>query len=122
MAMSALEIGRRNLPMPGGLLLISPWLDLVMESTLQSPAMSTDFLVTFTKDNPELVKMFLPDGMSPADPRVSPIFDDLKGLPPQLVLAGTAEVLLPDSKEWTRRSLEAGNNVKFVLEPGQMHM
>lgn len=120
--MSALEIGRRNLPLPGGMLLISPWLDLVMESTLHSPAMATDFLVTFTKDNPELVKQFLPDGMSPADPRVSPIFDNLKGLPPQLVLAGTAEVLLPDSKEWTRRSLEAGNNVKFVLEQGQMHM
>jgi len=92
--MTALNIKKLRGPSPGGLLLVSPWLDLEMKDTLHHPAMSTDFLITFTKDNPVLVDALLPHGMKPDDPRVSPVFDDLSNLPPQLVITGGAEVLL----------------------------
>lgn len=120
--MSALHARRTGMPAPRGLLLLSPWVDLNMSKTLNSPAMATDFLVTFQKDNPTLVAQFLPPGIEPTSPLVSPVFDDLSGLPPQLVLAGTAEVLLPDSEEWVRRSKQSGNAVEFVCEQGQLHM
>lgn len=121
-AMSALEIRRQGLSAPGGIILISPWVDLEMAHALHSPAMATDFLITFSQDNPILVNSFLPEGMKANDPRVSPVFDNLHSLPPQLILAGTAEVLLPDSLTWARRSKQAGNKVEFILERGQMHM
>lgn len=121
-AMSAIHTRREGLPRPGGLIMISPWLDLRMFETLNSPAMATDYLVTFQKENPKLVHLLLPQDMTPENPLVSPVLDDLSSLPPQLVLAGTAEVLLPDSKTWSRKSKEAGNRVELVLERGQMHM
>lgn len=69
-----------------------------------------------------LVEYLLPDGLTASDPQISPVFDDLSSLPPQIVFAGTAEVLLPDSIEWVRRSQAAGNDVQFVLDQGQVHM
>jgi len=119
--MTALNIKKLRGPSPGGLLLVSPWLDLEMKDTLHHPAMSTDFLITFTKDNPVLVDALLPHGMKPDDPRVSPVFDDLSNLPPQLVITGGAEVLLPDSEKWVQKSKNAGNKVEFIVGQGQMH-
>jgi len=59
--------------------------------------------------------------MKPDDPRVSPVFDDLSNLPPQLVITGGAEVLLPDSEKWVQKSKNAGNKVEFIVGQGQMH-
>jgi acetyl esterase/lipase len=84
--------------------------------------MRTDFLTTFSVANPMLVKSLLPENLTASDPKVSPIFDDLSSLPPQIVFASGAEVLLPDSIDWVRRSQAAGNSVEFVLDQGQVHM
>lgn len=119
--MSALAIKRLGIPAPGGLLLVSPWLDLEMKDTIHHPAMSTDFLISFSKDNPVLVEAFLPSDIRPSDPRVSPVYDDLSNLPPQLVISGGAEVLLPDSDKWVQKSRQAGNRVEYIVGQGQMH-
>jgi hypothetical protein len=71
-AMSVLHARNSNKPLPGGVILLSPLLDLQMDATLHSPAMAADFLITFAKDNPILVDAFLPEGMDPSDPQVSP--------------------------------------------------
>jgi acetyl esterase/lipase len=119
--MSLLYARRSNIPLPAGIVLVSPWLDLTLKYTQYSPAMATDFLITFSKDNPWLVEQLLPPDIEPSDPRVSPLFDELNGLPPQLVFAGTAEVLSPDATEWARKSREAGNSVEYTFMKGQMH-
>lgn len=101
---------------------MSPWLDLTHDYTLYSPAMKTDFLVTFSMANPLLVEALLPPTMGASDPQISPLFDSLEALPPQIVFVGTAEVLLPDSLNWVKQSRAAGNAVELVLEWGQVHM
>ncbi|RDW76946.1 hypothetical protein BP6252_04999 [Coleophoma cylindrospora] len=120
-AMSALHIKKTHMPPPSSLVLISPWLDLTLNETLESPATMTDFLITFKDVNPGIVQSLLPPGIRPDDPQVSPLFDDLSSLPPQLLFAGTAEVLLPDSVSWVRKSEEAGNKISFVRGKGEMH-
>tara|TARA_R110002003_G_scaffold111_1_gene9416 strand:- start:16551 stop:16805 length:255 start_codon:yes stop_codon:yes gene_type:complete len=84
--------------------------------------MKTDFLVTFSTANPMLVERLLPEDMDASDPLISPVFDNLNSLPPQIVFVGSAEVLIPDSREWVRLSREAGNSVDYVEEWGQVHM
>lgn len=69
-----------------------------------------------------LVESLLPENVEASDPMISPIFDDLSLLPPQIIFAGGAEVLLPDARDWVRRSQEAGNHVEFILDQGQVHM
>jgi acetyl esterase/lipase len=49
----------------------------------------------------ELADAYLPAGMNRKDPRVSPLYADLKGFPPTLIQVGSAETLLADA---TRRS------------------
>ncbi|MEA2967481.1 MAG: epsilon-lactone hydrolase, partial [Alphaproteobacteria bacterium] len=77
---------------PGCVWLVSPWTDLTMSgSTL------------ITKDNvdpiihkgylDELADAYVPPGIDRTDPRVSPLYADLRGLPPMLVQVGSAETL-----------------------------
>ncbi|RFU32302.1 hypothetical protein B7463_g4018, partial [Scytalidium lignicola] len=120
-AMTALHARKSGISLPSAMVLISPWLDLTLSKTLNSPAMSTDFLINFRDANPGIVEQLLTEGMSPGDPLVSPVFDDLTNLPPQLIIAGTAEVLLSDSEEWVARSRMAGNKVHYLKGWGEMH-
>lgn len=100
--------------------LVSPWTDLTM---------SGDTLTTKDGGDPllhrpyleELARAYLPAGVDPADPRVSPLFSCLDGLPPLLVQVGSNETLLADS---TRLAAAAGaSDVSVTLEiwPRMIH-
>jgi len=54
-------------------------------------------------------------GKDPRTPLASPLYADLRGLPPMLIQVGTAEVLLDDSKRLAERAREAG--VDAIYEP-----
>lgn len=120
--MTSIYLRNNDTPAPLGLVLISPWLDLSAKKTQYSPAQYTDFPINYGASVDAQTRAFVPSDMSTTDPRVPPIFDDLHNLPPQLVFAGNAEVLLTDSEDWVRKSCEAGNRVDYVCEPGQMHV
>ena len=53
-------------------------------------------------------------GLDPKTPLVSPLYADLKGLPPLLVQVGTEEVLLSDAVRFVERARQAG--VDAVIE------
>ena len=59
---------------------------------------------------------------TPIKPLISPIFADLRGLPPILIHAGTNEILLNQIKEFSEKAREA--NVELTLEtwPGLFHV
>jgi len=69
----------------------------------------------------ELVEAYLPKHIDRTDPRVSPLYADLKGFPPTLIQVGACETLLEDS---TRFAAAAGTaNVAVTLEiwPDMIH-
>jgi len=45
----------------------------------------------------ELADAYLPGGMNRKDPRVSPLYADLRGFPPTVIQVGSAETLLEDA-------------------------
>ena len=51
----------------------------------------------------------------PADPMVSPLRGDLAGLPPTLLLASTAEMLLDDSVRYANKAKAAGSPAELRL-------
>ena len=62
----------------------------------------------------ELADAYLPAGFNRKDPRVSPLYADLKGFPPTLIQVGSAETLLADA---TRFAAVAGAaDVPVTLE------
>jgi monoterpene epsilon-lactone hydrolase len=93
--------------------LVSPWTDLTMSgSTLTSKA-AVDPLIHKDYLN-ELADAYLPAGMDRKDPRVSPLYADLRGFPPILIQVGSAETLLDDA---TRFAAVAGAaDVPVTLE------
>jgi epsilon-lactone hydrolase len=100
--------------------LISPWTDLTMSgSTLLSKA-AVDPLIHKEYLN-ELADAYLPADMERKDPRVSPLYADLRNFPPMLIQIGSDETLLDDA---TRLAARAGaGDVAVTLEvwPHMIH-
>ena len=55
------------------------------------------------------------------DPDVSPIFADLRGMPPALFTVGTLDPLLDDSLFMYARWVAAGNEAELAVWPGGVH-
>ena len=60
--------------------------------------------------------------VSPPDERVSPVFGSLAGLPPVLVQASTAEVLVDDGRRWVNKARSQGTDATFQTWPGMVHV
>ncbi len=61
------------------------------------------------------------DGRDLTDPDISPLFADLRGLPPALFMVGTMDPLLDDSLFAYERYLAAGNEARLDVWPGAIH-
>ncbi|MGH6838511.1 MAG: alpha/beta hydrolase [Methylocella sp.] len=106
--------------LPGCAWLVSPWTDLTMSGeTLATkdaidPIIHKGYLV-------ELADAFLPAGTDRKDPRVSPLYADLKGLPPTLIQVGSAETLLADATSFAAAAGAADVPVTMEIWPHMIH-
>jgi acetyl esterase/lipase len=64
---------------------------------------------------------FLPVGLDRRHPDVSPLYADLRGLPPALFTIGTCDPLLDDSLFMHSRWIAAGNAADLAIYPGGVH-
>ena len=105
---------------PRALVLISPWLDLSLSgaSLLAAPDMDPGLPAGFMADARH---MYLPGGRFD-DPRASPLFAALDGLPPVLVQIGTREILLDDARRLAARLRGAGGHVRLEEWVGMHHV
>ena len=105
---------------PGCAWLISPWTDLTLSGSTLATKDAVDPII-HKAYLAELADAYLPPDMDRRDPRVSPLFADLSGLPPTLIQVGACETLLEDS---TRFAAAAGAaNVALTLQvwPDMIH-
>ena len=116
MLMTARDAGRT---MPKALVCLSPWLDLTLTAPSLDKSGSTDFVL----DRQSLAtsaEAYL-DGHIAGDPYVSPALGDWSGLPPTLIQAGGAELLLDDAIAGARAAIAAGVRVTLEIWPGMPH-
>jgi len=109
-----------GLPLPAAAALLSPALDLTQASeTYERLAPRDPFMsrAGFRAD----IATYLRD-RDPADPAASPVFADLRGLPPLLVQIGTDEVLLGDSLMLVERVAAAHCSATLQLWPAMVHV
>ena len=100
--------------------LLSPWTDLTMSGTTLMTKDSVDPLIHGGYLH-ELADAYLPGSIDRKDPRVSPLYANLKGLPATLIQVGSNETLLADA---TRLATTAGAaDVAVTLEvwPHMIH-
>jgi monoterpene epsilon-lactone hydrolase len=101
-------------------IVISGWLDLTMSLPAFVDRVDRD-LINDPPAQAQLRDLVL-NGHDPADPKASPLFADLHGLPPLYVLASEEEVLYDDNAELAKRAGAAGVDVVFVALPVVPHV
>jgi acetyl esterase len=69
----------------------------------------------------KFVEAYLPAGINPRDPDVSPLYADLKHMPPAIFTVGTIDPLLDDSLFMHARWIAAGNEAELAIYPGAPH-
>ena len=112
-----LNLKEENLPLPGGLIAMSPWTDLTSsgqsyETNREAdPNMTVEQLQFYTR-------CYTTD---PKNPLASPIFGNLEGLPPSLIFVGGDEIMLSDAADMHKNLLDAGCKSKLVVAPERWH-
>ena len=81
----------------------------------------TEKLVLNTAGVMAFCRFFVPDEARRQDPEVSPLYADLRGMPPALFSVGTRDLLLDDTLFMAPRWLAAGNVAELALYPGACH-
>ncbi len=115
----AMKLKEEKLELPKKLILISPFLDGLMTNEniknieWRDPFLSTPGLITaaqmFAGDL--LVKNYL----------ISPLYGDLSGLPPIVVITGTSDILNPDAKLFNEKMIKLNKEIKYFEFKNAVH-
>ena len=114
------ELKRAGEDLPGCLWLLSPWVDLTMSGATLASKSAVDPLIQKGYLE-ELAKAYVPADMDRSDPRLSPLYADLKGLPPTLIQIGSAETLLDDAVRFAAAAGEVDVSATLEIWPHMIH-
>jgi len=101
------------------LVLLAPWLDVATDDPLQVAIAPRDPMLAIPGLR-EAARTYARD-LPLDDPRVSPIYGDVAGLPPTTVFVGTEDLLNPDSRRLREACHRAGVACELVEAPGMPH-
>jgi len=107
-------------PLPAGVLCISPWTDLALTGdSIRSkahidPILAPSDLHTYAGYYAGEVKR--------TEPLLSPLYADLKDLPPLLIQVGSDEILLDDAVRCAGKARKAGVDVTLETWDGMFHV
>lgn len=110
----------RSVPHPFAAVAMSPWTDL---------ALTGDTMTIRAEHDPLLTQAALEEARNrylgatdPKDPRASPIYGDLAGLPPVMLHVGEDEILLADARRIADRIAAAGSVAQLHIWQGMVHV
>jgi acetyl esterase/lipase len=115
-AATLLSIRDAGDPLPAAAVMTSPFVDFTLSGA--SLHNNNDPFV-----GPEVLNMMLEAGLQGKDPRAhSPLFAELKGLPPLLIQVGTAEAVFDDGRRLSEQAAAAGVDVTFEPWEDMIHL
>jgi monoterpene epsilon-lactone hydrolase len=106
--------------LPGCVWLMSPWTDLTMSGSTLATKDAVDPIIHKGYLG-ELADAYLPPTIDRKDPHVSPLYADLRGLPPMLIQVGSAETLLDDAIRFAGAAGAADVSVTLEIWPHMIH-
>lgn len=116
----ALAIREAKLPLPAGLICLSPWTDLTNSGdSIHGNAASEVIL------SPAGFEIYTADYLAGADPRTplaSPLHANLAGLPPLLIQVADIEMLYSDATRLAEAAKRAGVATELQVYPGLWHV
>lgn len=107
-------------PMPAGLVLLSPWVDLTLSSwSVVSRSLTADS--PFAMELAALCAQLYLDGRPAMEPLASPLFGEMHDLPEVLIHAGETDLLFDDSVRLAAKLRAAGTPVTLRAWPHEDH-
>lgn len=116
----ALRYRDAGLPLPAHVVLFAPWLDVTMTDARARALEGRDVMLRVD----ELIELgrWWAGATDPRDPRVSPLFADLRGLPPIQIHQGADDVFLHDARTLAERVRASGGRVELIEVEGGFHV
>jgi monoterpene epsilon-lactone hydrolase len=115
-----LALREAGVPLPSCAYLMSPYVDLTLSGETLAERPQLDPVLT-----PDGLRARVPDyvvGADASEPFISPIFGDLRGLPPLLIHVGSHEILLSDALRLAERAAVSDVSVTLEVTPGVPHV
>ena len=122
LALSALlSLRDADRPLPAAAVLMSAWTDLTAsgrsyETRAHSDPINQRCMIL------AMARSYLGDEPDARDPLASPLFADLKGLPPLLMQVGDRETVLSDSTQFADKARAAGVSVELEVWEHMIHV
>lgn len=107
-------------PMAAASVPLSPWYD--MEPTGETMQTKADVDAFVTPDAVRFMASLYLGGKSPKGPLASPLYAELKNLPPTLIQVGEHEALLDDSRRFYEKAKKAGVDIELQTFPEMQHV
>lgn len=107
-------------PMPQYSMVMSPWADLECKNASYSKNKNTDAILS--QGYLQSCARIYAGERSLSDSLVSPVNADLTGLPPALILYGSAEILMDDSIQLHQQYGKAGVQSECIEFEGEQHV
>lgn len=115
-----LALKQQNLPLPATCACLSPLTDHVKSGDSVRLRADRDPLLTPASTTANSDRYVTPE--QARDPLASPLYGDLSGLPPTLILVGSEEILFDDSSRVAAKAQEAGSPVELDVWEGLFHV
>lgn len=109
------------MPMPCGIIAMSPWTDMTSSGESYETNYERDPLFGKTRDSLIYNRDYV--GLEdPKNPYISPLFGDFCGFPPMLIQVGSYEMLLSDSLRAAECAKKQGVKVRLSVYEGMFHV
>jgi len=118
---SVLKFRDLGLPLAGGGIVYSPWLDMALRGETLKTNAGTDALVSRAILE-GMAGMFLGGKTDPLDKLANPLENDFVGFPPIYITCGSAETLQNDSERLFSKVTAAGVKAELSVVPGMQHV
>jgi monoterpene epsilon-lactone hydrolase len=106
--------------LPACAVCLSPWTDLTLSGdSIKGNAKADPILNSIILEN--YARYYVRENEA-INPLISPLFADLKGLPPLFIHVGTSEILLDDATRLAKKAVKAGVKVKLETWEGLFHV
>lgn len=116
----ALRLKAAGLPLPAGIVLLSPFVDMTFAGQSMKSPKQKEWLLS--KPFMFGAGQHYAGGQDPRAATVSPLFAALNGLPPLFIQVGTDEVLLDDSTRLSQAATQQGVAVTLQIWPRMWHV
>ena len=110
-----------HMPMPCGIVAMSPWTDLTASGESYETNYEKDPLFGNTKESLIYVNDYAGDH-DKMDAYISPLFGNFKEFPPMLMQVGSIEMLLSDSVSVAAKARQQGVKVRLSVYEGMFHV